>query len=667
MVLTICVFFEVFFHFQVFYFGDNFYLNAPMKVILVNAIQHGRLPLWNPYIFLGQPYFADMNLGTLYPLNFLYFIFDVWKALTLQAVLDIFLICIGTFLLLRQMKLSYLASLFGAIIVGFSGEVFGFSNNITILNVIVYIPFLFLFARLFIERKKWLYLHILIFFQALQIVSGHPQITYYSILFVSLYLFFLLEYSFKKKILVVGYYLLSPLFLSAIQLIPAIEMTRLSTRAVVSYQYATSGSLGIFDFVTFLFPTFYGNLVDGTWWGKQEMLVGYIGIIPLLLLFLSIQLKKTKEIKLFLSMIGFCLLVALGNHTPIFHLFYWLIPGWKFFRDPERILIFYSFFGAIVSAYGFEILKKKKFTFKSIWLSWKMIGTYSVIVGVLIISYIIFNNSLFWPGVLRKISPHIHLASKLFVFSPLKIQIIFQNWLLNVIIFLFSIVTFIFILKSKLSTALKAFLIIIATASALLYFDSKVVLTTSEKIFQEKPVLSNHGGNYRILSLPVDLHQSRANIPGPDYFLREAKANLAIERADTNILSGDFQIDGYASSVPRDFVEYISTDKNNITGVTVDLNNQEKLHATGVKYVLSDHPIIQLNSWNETFVMRKENNYFLYENQDAIPIKNEKLFSRMQYEIETFRIGLIISAISFIVLIILTIFYKKKIITSGRN
>src|SRR5579872_5396192 len=113
-ILTI-LFWQVIFQGFVVIDGDNFHLNIPMKYELVNSLHYHYFPFWNPYILSGIPYAADLNLGTCNPLNILYLLFVVPRALTLQVVADLFLIGSFTYLFLKQ-KVEKYVSLFGGIV-----------------------------------------------------------------------------------------------------------------------------------------------------------------------------------------------------------------------------------------------------------------------------------------------------------------------------------------------------------------------------------------------------------------------------------------------------------------------------------------------------------------------------------------------------------------------
>ena len=139
--VLICIFFfkQIFFG-KVLYCCDNGTVNVPSKIYLASELIQGRFPLWNPYIFSGSPYFADINLGTLYPLNIVYVLFSPFRALTIEIILSYFVATVGTYLLSRSIGLSVIASFYSSIVYIFSGTIASYTNNVSMLHVAVLMP-----------------------------------------------------------------------------------------------------------------------------------------------------------------------------------------------------------------------------------------------------------------------------------------------------------------------------------------------------------------------------------------------------------------------------------------------------------------------------------------------------------------------------------------------
>lgn len=617
--LLIVLFYKVIFLGEVFYYGDNFHLNIPLKSIFVSQIQAGKIPLWNPYLFIGIPYLADLNLGTFYPLNFLYFLFSLSYALTMQSILDLFLIAVFCYLFFRSFNISKIACLFGTIIFTFSGEIFAYINNVTILNVIVFIPIIFYFAKKF-SLGKTIYFYFLTLAQFLQIISGHPQITYYTIFFVNFFLILFLPYKFTKKILFILFYNLFAILLSSFQLIPFFELVLFSNRINSNFIYSTSGSLSIFDLITFIFPTFYGSLLNGDWWGKQTMLLGYLGIPTLFFIFLGLRFSDIKE-KIFYAFCAFlCFILALGKYTPLYLLFYYLIPGWRFFRQPSQILIFYAFFLSILAVFGFEIFSKEKDIVNRIsaYVQKRVFIPLFILFAIILTIFLRTSQYYFWTDFLHRYS-NFSFIKKFLIYDGEKLQAMFQGIFLNIILlFLLALTTLLLFKLSRKQRIKKYYLypFLGLISLNLLFFDRQVLLTTNKNLYNNHSQLETK--SFRILSLPVDMHTSRVSLPGANFFLDEAKANLSIYKGSTNVPLTLPQINGYASLIPHRFTKYLSTG-DNVTGVLFYLNEEKKLNFLNVKYILSKDKLPSKNIKESFLNERSLDNYYLYENKNALP------------------------------------------------
>src|SRR5271165_3887866 len=109
--------------------GDNLTQNYPLRVVSGELIRHGRLPLWNPYIWSGTPLLAGWNAGSLYPGTWLFAVFGGVGAWTINLV-SAYVICgVGLHLFLRRLGCSPLASLLGATTFTYTGFMTGQGNH----------------------------------------------------------------------------------------------------------------------------------------------------------------------------------------------------------------------------------------------------------------------------------------------------------------------------------------------------------------------------------------------------------------------------------------------------------------------------------------------------------------------------------------------------------
>jgi hypothetical protein len=102
---------------------DPAHLFQPWLIYAVSEVWQGRIPLWNPHVFAGSPFFANPQSALLFPLNWVALIVPVAWAFALIAILKVAAIGLATYWFLRVRALHPLAALMGAISFMWSGLV----------------------------------------------------------------------------------------------------------------------------------------------------------------------------------------------------------------------------------------------------------------------------------------------------------------------------------------------------------------------------------------------------------------------------------------------------------------------------------------------------------------------------------------------------------------
>jgi hypothetical protein len=111
-------------------------------------------------------------------------------------------------------------------------------------------------------------------------------------------------------------------------------------------------------------PEFIGENVlkaDGTavntYWGRNPFKLNheYSGLIPLLLIPLAFFSRRRRgEVIFFSAVAAASLIYALGATTPLFWLFYLLVPGVKLFRAPSSIMFIFAIAVVTAAALGLD-------------------------------------------------------------------------------------------------------------------------------------------------------------------------------------------------------------------------------------------------------------------------------------------------------------------------
>lgn len=360
--------------------SDTIQAGMFFRSFIVNYFnEHGSIPVWNPYIFGGMPYIDAFHGDIFYPLSVIKFFMDTHRFLGMVLVLHIYLAGIFMYLCARQFKLSKVASLFSAI--GYMFAAYLVSMVSPGHDGKMYVTALFPLAMLFLdrtlERRPFLNSTILGLVIGLIILTPHVQLAYYALWSMALYTVYRLVLMYLKDknlkpIATMGslvvYAVVIGVLLSAIQFYPGYQYTtEFSPRADSKrgWDWATSWSMHAEEAASLVLPEFAGTAdKDGKafYWGKNYfkdnsesicVSVFFIGLMGMLFV-------RRKEIYFFAGLAFFALLYALGGSTPVFYIFYYLVPLVKSLRAPSTIMFVFSFSMALVAGMTLQYFMDKR-------------------------------------------------------------------------------------------------------------------------------------------------------------------------------------------------------------------------------------------------------------------------------------------------------------------
>lgn len=93
----------------------------PMLDYAYSRLRAGELPLWNPTLGCGMPYYVQPENGLWQPLNAVMLIYGVRQGLALHAFLSLVLAGLGFVVFARALGLGYLAGIIGGVAFAFCG------------------------------------------------------------------------------------------------------------------------------------------------------------------------------------------------------------------------------------------------------------------------------------------------------------------------------------------------------------------------------------------------------------------------------------------------------------------------------------------------------------------------------------------------------------------
>lgn len=389
--------------------GDLANFLYPTYKFAAESWRRGVVPMWNPYLFAGQPFLGDIQSSLFYPINLLTFFLSAqlaFRDMEYLAVLHFAIAGVGMYSFLRwgkwklevgdrkhglseadglhecastfqspisNLDLSPFASLAGAIAFEFSDLFITHFGNLNLIATAAWMPLVLLFyRRAVVDRSMWFAI-ISGFFLALAFYAGHVQVLLFIVLSLGMFAIYHANEARRRAtsesarssffrhpsvfpIFSFVMVALISLGLSAPMFVPALEFTQHTVRAEFTYKQAAEFSLPPAQLIGLFVPGYFGRGPLAAWGPWQRVEVGYLGVLPVLLAFLAIILRRDSLAKFLaiFSLIGLAL--ALGGYAILHGWLYQFVPGFGPLRAPARFIFLLDFGLAALAALGFDEL-----------------------------------------------------------------------------------------------------------------------------------------------------------------------------------------------------------------------------------------------------------------------------------------------------------------------
>lgn len=324
----------------------------------------GRIPLWDPHQWFGQPLLGQMT-GAAYPPNWAFFLLAGRHARLRQGelhwyfVLVHLLAAVNAYALCRHLKCSRTASLTGGVLFSVGGFL-GLADWPVVMNGAVWAPLVLLFLLRSVEGVQPLSSAALSGAAlGLAWLSGHHEVpTYVSLAAAGAWAFFILRRG-RPDWRIAGLAALSILFAGlagGLQLVPGVEFGRLALRWA-----GVETPLGWKDPVPYIVHSRYSqapsSLAGILAPGFYQHASPFLGAAGALLAALGVILRPRELApRLLLALAVAGLLTALGGWTLLHGLLYALLPVLEKVRVPARAVVVFSLAAAPLAALGLDAL-----------------------------------------------------------------------------------------------------------------------------------------------------------------------------------------------------------------------------------------------------------------------------------------------------------------------
>ena len=356
------------------FIGNDAILSFNTLASIIYQLRQGSIPLWDPHTFFGVPlltrpdsliFYPPFGLIVLVSLLFKLSNSAIYSLMELITVFHYSLAGLGTYFFLRKVKVSDYPSFIGGLIFMFCGGLVAFASTTGLQASMSLLPWVLMVFHDLVKRPSLRKLSVFSLVFSLPVItfSWTSAIAYHSIFlfFYFWYLFFSKEVrSFWKSAIYAFLGMVFSAFISAVVVLPGLEVPIISTRANINYiQSAFIGNLRLRQLFDFLIPYLSANN-----YGEHEVLNLFQGTLPytyvgLLALFLVIPsfYKKHKLQAFFFFAFIVTVLFSLGGETPVFGIIYLIFyPVMKVFSEHRLSLYIAQFSLAVVAAFGLEVL-----------------------------------------------------------------------------------------------------------------------------------------------------------------------------------------------------------------------------------------------------------------------------------------------------------------------
>ena len=392
--------------------ADIFLEYSHWRAFGFSELRRGNLALWNPCLFSGAPFFGGAQAALLYPLNVLFLFLPLHHAINWSIALHVFLAGAFTYAWVAHRGLRPTSCFVSAVIYMFCGANFLhiYSGYLPFLCGLVWAPLLFLAIDGLLETPSLGWSLLGMFAAAMQVLAGNPQSLFYTAIAAGLYCVLCGFQARARRPYLLGLagIVLGGAALSAVQLFSSFqEWGEMLRSSGVPLRFAGTFSFPPENCLTLLAPNLFGDLKTVSYWGRcylWEMSL-FISVTGLVLGIVGAVWGDARSRRWSLTMIACMLLLALGAHTPIFHVLYDWVPGFNKFRGNSKFIFLASLFLALLAGLGCDALGRGRRLPRSFLGGVALIGLVLLGAGVLTrpAGAAAATATGFWPSVLAAV------------------------------------------------------------------------------------------------------------------------------------------------------------------------------------------------------------------------------------------------------------------------
>ena len=355
-------------------------VHHPWRWFVAQALHDGRLPLWNPFNFMGEAALANPQTACFYWGNWLFIWWGFASALTAFVLVHLFAAAIGTFVFCRRLGCGPSAAALAGAAFGFGGWMLTRAESPPELASCALMPWVVwtVYEATLRGRVGWAVASGLLL--AAQLFSGNLNATYNSCLAVGICWATVFAATYARstgrerlvRVLVGLTALGTALGLFAAQSLPTAELVGESARAApLSQAQAAQWAVLPKHWMRLVAPFMFGMPGYDRHWGGlvAEFAHGafYVGVLGLVFSGFAcasiIDRERAAAQRLAAGAAAasavFFAVAAMGDATPLYRALRAGLPGFNRFHSPYKLMFLVSFSLSLLSGLGWDALSAR--------------------------------------------------------------------------------------------------------------------------------------------------------------------------------------------------------------------------------------------------------------------------------------------------------------------
>lgn len=347
------------------------------RAFAAESLRAGDLPLWNPHTYAGQPFLGGFQSALLYPLNAVFVLLPLDRALNFSVTLHLLILGWGMGHWVRQRGMHPGAAAAAGFTLALSGAVFPhvYAGHLSNLCTMAWAPWAFAGLETWWRDRRPEGLWCAGAAIALQILAGQMQYVFFFGVAAGVHALIATAFepvARKRALPAVALGCLAAMALAAAQLLPGLEAAAEGVRqGKLDLRFASAFALPPENLLTVLAPGFFGDADLGAhpYWGRGylwEMSV-YFGITGVIFASVALWARgRSQQARRDLMVAALLIVLALGRHLPVYRLLYEYVPGFGQFRGVSKFAFPALIFVLLAVAAGIDGLLRGEWELKPV-------------------------------------------------------------------------------------------------------------------------------------------------------------------------------------------------------------------------------------------------------------------------------------------------------------